>query len=173
MGQAESNGTPGLFINQNEEKTMSKELYAILTRQEYVRSPYESCDLGEGMTLIKESMWGWWKPRYLLDHRAGEAFELLDCDQFFVHFSQEDVDWSTLKGLSDEAMERARTGNAAFPTCIGRFMGGRAKVSWQISPDGRYYMDDDGFGMTDDEEITLYGEIDRTGRIVKPFSMGL
>jgi len=43
-------------------------------------------------------------------------------------------------------------------------------VRWQINPDGRYYMDDDGFGMTDDEEITLLGKIDRTGKVVVPFS---
>ena len=30
-------------------------------------------------------------------------------------------------------------------------------------------MDDDGFGMTDDEEINIYGFIDRTGQVVLPF----
>lgn len=44
-----------------------------------------------------------------------------------------------------------------------------AKVSWQINPDGRYYMDDDGFGMTDDEEITIYGYIDHKGKVVSKF----
>jgi hypothetical protein len=28
-------------------------------------------------------------------------------------------------------------------------------------------MDDDGFGMTDDEEVTLLGTIDRIGRVVE------
>ena len=37
-------------------------------------------------------------------------------------------------------------------------------------PDGRYYMDDDGFGITDDEEIALIGKIDRTGKVVVPFT---
>lgn len=30
-----------------------------------------------------------------------------------------------------------------------------------------YYRDEDGFGMTDDEEINLYGAIDRKGKVVK------
>lgn len=28
----------------------------------------------------------------------------------------------------------------------------------------------DGFGMTDDEEIALIGKIDRTGKVVVPFT---
>jgi hypothetical protein len=44
---------------------------------------------------------------------------------------------------------------------------GIAELEWQLNPDGRYYMDDDGFGMTDDEEVTLLGTIDRTGRVVE------
>ena len=30
-------------------------------------------------------------------------------------------------------------------------------------------MDDDGFGMSDDEEVTIYGIIDRRGRVVSKF----
>ena len=44
-----------------------------------------------------------------------------------------------------------------------------AEVSWQLNPDGRYYMDDDGFGMTNDEEITIYGFIDQNANVVVKF----
>lgn len=30
--------------------------------------------------------------------------------------------------------------------------------------------DEDGFGMIDDEEINLYGAIDRKGKVVKKFT---
>lgn len=45
-----------------------------------------------------------------------------------------------------------------------------AEVRWQLNPDGMYYRDEDGFGMTDDEEINLYGAIDRKGKVVKKFT---
>ena len=32
---------------------------------------------------------------------------------------------------------------------------GIAKVRWEVNPDGMYYHDEDGFGMTDDDEINL------------------
>lgn len=41
----------------------------------------------------------------------------------------------------------------------------------QINPDGRYFADEDGYGMTDDEEITLVGYIDRRGKAVGKFSL--
>ena len=42
-------------------------------------------------------------------------------------------------------------------------------VSWQLNPDGKYYMDDDGFGMTSDREINIYGFIDRQGKVLVKF----
>ena len=48
---------------------------------------------------------------------------------------------------------------------------GVAEVEWQLNLDGMYYRDEDGFGMTDDEEIKLYGAIDRKGKVVKKFTL--
>ena len=56
-----------------------------------------------------------------------------------------------------------------FPSFIRAFRNGVAQVDWQLNPDGRYYMDDDGFGMTYDEEINIYGFIDTEGKVVVKF----
>lgn len=40
-------------------------------------------------------------------------------------------------------------------------------MRWEVNPDGMYYRDEDGFGMTDDDEINLEGAIDRKGNVVK------
>ena len=40
-----------------------------------------------------------------------------------------------------------------------------AEVSWQLNPDGRYYMDEDGYGMTNEKEITIFGFIDRNAEM--------
>lgn len=49
------------------------------------------------------------------------------------------------------------------------FKNGVAEVSWQLNPDGMYYMDEDGFGMTDDEEVEIYGFINRQGKVLVKF----
>lgn len=40
---------------------------------------------------------------------------------------------------------------------------------WTVQPDGRYYADEDGFGMENDEEIVLVTGMDRQGRFTGPF----
>lgn len=153
---------------------MSKELYIELCRPEYNQrfvSGFYTESLGEGMSVVHESILGWFKPRFLMDHRSQEAYEFMDLDECFVNFTEADVEWNSLKGLSDDLLKRARRGYAGFPTHIGQFKDGMAEVSWEINPDGQYYMDDDGFGMTDDEEVTLRGTIDRQGMVVRKYAL--
>ncbi|MCD8217278.1 MAG: hypothetical protein LUD01_04410 [Clostridiales bacterium] len=47
---------------------------------------------------------------------------------------------------------------------------GLAEIIWMVQPDGRYWADDDGFGMENDMEIELCAKIDKTGQFVTPFS---
>lgn len=51
------------------------------------------------------------------------------------------------------------------------FTGSKAAVEWTVRPDGRYYADSDGFGMTDDKEITLHGFINTKGRPIGQFRL--
>lgn len=46
---------------------------------------------------------------------------------------------------------------------------GSFRMLWEVQPDGRYWADDDGFGMENDEEICLYTYIDRNGDFTGPF----
>ena len=42
----------------------AEKLYRVLNTDEYKERPYEYSDLGEGMAVIGETMWGWWKHRF-------------------------------------------------------------------------------------------------------------
>lgn len=39
------------------------------------------------------------KPRFLLDNITQEAFEFLDMNEHFVKFSEDDVEWNTLRDV--------------------------------------------------------------------------
>lgn len=145
------------------------ELYMKLDDDEYKHGSYEIHDLGEGMAVINEIMWGWWKPRYLVNHNTRCAYEFIDSHQRLLTVTEDDIDWDSLNNLPEDAISRARALSFHFPSFIRDFKNGVAQVSWQINPDGRYYMDDDGFGMTDDEEITIYGFIDQTAKVLVKF----
>lgn len=151
----------------------ARTLYRELSKPEYNdrRAGFYTDDKGDDMSLVHQSIYGWWKPRFLMDNRTKEAYVFMGENEHFVQFTADDVDWDSLKDLEDKYRDRARFGDAHFPTHVGRFKKGVAEVWWQINPDGRYYMDDDGYGMTDDEEIQLVGAIDRTGKVVTKYRL--
>lgn len=133
---------------------------------------FQITKLGEDMEVFSQSIAGWWKPRYLVDRRNRRARQIMDTRQIFTHFTADDIDWTTLESLPADAIDRARRLSAHFPTRVNRFKDGLAEIEWQINPDGMYYRDEDGFGMTDDIEITLCGVIDRGMNVVRKFRYG-
>lgn len=143
--------------------------YQNLNRDQYDRAIFDKIDLGEGMTVVLQSMHGWWKQRVLLNHNTQRAYLLMDEDYTMKFATADDIDWSSLSSLPDKAITTAKRLSMIYPTHIRGFNNGVATIEWQLNPDGRYYADSDGYGMTDDQEITLYGYIDRNGRLVGKF----
>lgn len=150
-------------------KSFDEKLYELLQTDTYKTKLYETQDLGEGMAVIDETMWGWWKHRFLINHNTKCAYEFMSKDQRLVTVTEDDIDWESLKDLPECVVDRARALSFHFPSFIHKFENGVAEVSWQINPDGRYYMDEDGYGMTDDEEIEIYGFIDQNAKVVVKF----
>lgn len=159
-----------IFKKNEEELTLNQKMYRELSRMNLNESPWTTEDLGEDMTLVSESAYGWWKPRYVMDHRSSTAFEFLNQYECLAFATEDDIDWDSLKDIEEEAHERAESLDGHFPTWVSPYKNGVAQVRWQLNPDGRYYADEDGFGMTDDEELEIYGFIDRTGRVLVKFT---
>ena len=148
-----------------------KILYQNLTSPQYKTRPYYQSDLGEDMILVSQVICDYIKPRYLMDCRTKRAVEFMDKAQRLLTVTDDDIDWRSLKRVKDEdAIDVARYRLFIYPGDISRYVNGMAKVRWEINPDGRFYCDEDGFGMTGDVEINLYGVIDRKGKVVKKFT---
>ena len=171
-----SNGNPWDLLYQDgitNDTDISEEekLYKRLCAPQNKDRPYEQRDLGEGMTLVNQTIGEYWKPRYLMDKEARCAYEFMSIDEVLQIVTDEDIDWDSLKGLPQDAFDRAKAHSFHFPGHVYQYKNGVAEVEWQLNPDGMYYRDEDGFGMTDDEEINLYGAIDRKGKVVKKFTL--
>lgn len=147
-------------------------LYLRLSANQYKEYPYEQRDLGEGMGVVNQVIAGYWKPRYLLDHDAKTAYEFMSASEILTNVTDEDIDWDSIKDLPQDVVERVKYRLFHFPGCIYKYENGIADVRWEINPDGMYYRDEDGFGMTNDVEINLEGVIDRKGNVVKKFTLG-
>ena len=152
---------------------MSEEekLYRELCLSQYQGLPLVQNDLGEDMALVTQVIGRYWKPRYLMDKEARCAYEFMSIDEVLQIVTDEDIDWDSMKGLPQDAFDRAKAHSFHFPGHVYQYKNGVAEVEWQLNPDGMYYRDEDGFGMTDDEEINLYGAIDRKGKVVKKFTL--
>lgn len=160
---------PSCVITRPDPVTTPQSLYERLRAPKFGQYPYEKCSLGDAMSVVNEAMREYWKPRFLMDDRNKVAFEFMNHSAVLQTIRQEDIDWDSLRGFPDDVIGRARNLDAWFPTLIRMYRNGVAEVRWMLQPDGRYYQDEDGFGMTDDKEITICGMIDRTGKAVGRF----
>lgn len=149
--------------------SLEEKLYEVLQTDTYKTDLYQTWDLGEGMSVLHKNMMGWYKPRFVLNHKKRTAFEFMDSYETLVTVTEDDVDWSTLKKLPDDIVHVAHCLSFHYPSFIRSFKNGVAEVQWQLNPDGRYYMDDDGYGMTPDIEINIYGFIDMEGKVIVKF----
>lgn len=152
----------------DQDVAQAKSYYAQLTSPKYQKY-FRIEDAGEGMSIAEEVILQYWKPRFLIDNNTKCAYEFMNVHEKLGTIYVDDIDWDSLNGLPEEAIKRASDLNAHFPTRVRKYENGVAQVSWQLNPDGMYYMDEDGFGMTDDEEVEIYGFIDRKGKAVVKF----
>lgn len=148
----------------------AEKLYKLLHTDIYNSQPYNTEDLGEGMSVVNEVIWQYWKPRFLLDHKTQRAYEFMNKDEKLVTVTLDDIDWDSLNDIHEEgAVDTAKRLDFHYPSFILKYQNGVAQVRWQLNPDGMYYMDEDGYGMTDDIEVNIYGFIDRKGNVLSKF----
>ncbi|MCM1110992.1 MAG: hypothetical protein NC336_07290 [Clostridium sp.] len=145
-----------------------KELYEELQKPVYGRYPYNRSGCGDGMEIVEEVISNYWRERFLVNHNAREAYELMNRELTLTFLTEQDVDWESVATL--ENSRNAYRFSAYYQRfAVGLFSRGVSLVTWTIYPDGMYFMDDDGFGMEDNEASILYGFIDRRARVVVPF----
>ncbi|MDE6097380.1 MAG: hypothetical protein K2L80_08360 [Muribaculaceae bacterium] len=153
----------------DEPGTYDEKMYRILYSDRYDTGKYRKQKLDEGMEVVNQVIFGWWKPRFLLNHNRKTAYEWMTSDQQLAIVDAEHIDWASMKGLPEEAIATLQCYSFQYPSFIRRFENGIAEVQWQLIPDGRYWRDDEGFGMTDDVELNIFGFIDQQANIISKF----
>lgn len=160
-----------IYEAKNGREEQAKELYRKLMAGEVDFEPHIEC-LGERMSKVQRGTWdGYMETKYIINRKTLCAYEIVDKSGKLAMLTKGDVDWESLKNVPEEARRIAEGLSSDYSVKIGRFHKGAAWVEWQINPDGQYYMDDDGFGMTNDVEVNLYGQINTKGEVVRKFSL--
>lgn len=153
----------------DEPDTYDEKMYRILSSDKYSTGEWQKQNLGEGMEIVNQVIWGWWKPRFLLNHNLKTAYEWMWPNQQLAIVDAEHIDWDSMKNLPEDAVSTLHCYSFQFPSFIRYYENGVAEVQWQLTPDGRYWMDDDGYGMTSDIELNIYGFIDQEANIISKF----
>lgn len=151
-------------------KTLSaEELYTSLLDKKFEIPPYKQEHLGQGMIVVYDIFGKSNDPRFLIDTTAKRAYEFMTEDYHLPTVQECDIDFQSFR-LESGAINVAEGRNVIYPITIHRFHKGYAMVSWQLSCDESNYMDEDGYGMTNEEEVIIYGFIDRQCRVIFPFT---
>ena len=81
------------------------------------------------------------------------------------------IDYEAIVKMCENGIGNARA-KAIRYAGINRWDGfkdGLCAISWMLYPDGRYFVDSDGFGMGDNDEEEVYAIIDTDLNVVDPF----
>ena len=146
--------------------TTPKELYKTLSADFKTEEKFYFADRGEGM------MQGWEKGSgriFLVNKKTKEAWELITANENFSFWDASAVEIASAINLPYKSQRSAVELHAPCHFGVNEFEDGVAYVSWTLQTDGRYYADEDGFGMEDDDEINFYAFIDTQANILIPF----
>ena len=140
-------------------------------------------DWGDNMGLYENTRQGTYRttiPNNMIikDFLTGEENYILSSG-YIKNFSKSMLDlpekWRDIienSSTCDDARQSINDGRVYYaPFYCEKFENGRAVISWQIQPDGRFYCDDDGYGGGNQNEIILKAEIDRKGQFITPFKI--
>lgn len=144
----------------------SKELYKLLSSDFKTENAFYFASRGEGMMLGAEKDT---RRVFLINTNTQEAWELLTPDRHFSFWDKSAVEIADTFDLPDIARYNANEVRAPFCFDINDYKDGVASVIWTLQPDGRYYADEDGFGMENDVEINFTAFIDQSANILIPF----
>jgi hypothetical protein len=73
--------------------SIEEKLYEVLQSDTYKSSRYKTEALGEGMAVMYQDMWGWYKPRFVLNRNKKTAFEFIDEGATLLTVTEDDIDW--------------------------------------------------------------------------------
>ena len=123
-------------------------------------------DLGCGMLCFTNKSYGN-KQSYIVNAVLKKSYAISEPDGTLVGFTKDDVDWDNVSRLENNG--DAYRLQACYYFGIEDYKDGLARVNWMLYPDGRYFADEDGFGMEDNDEVNIYAYIDTECRVIVKF----
>ena len=120
---------------------------------------------GENLLYVTDSDYG----EYLVNKVTGKVRKIVERGKL-VGFPDEEIDFETIDQLENSHNAHSRSIRYAGINRWGDCQNGLIALSWMLYPDGRYFADEDGYGMEDNDELTVYCVLDENLEVVRPFA---
>lgn len=127
---------------------------------------YRYRDMGCGMIRFANKSYGN-KQLFVVNTSIKKAYKITETDGSLVAFLKDDIEWDNVGQLENNGC--AYSLKARYYFGVGDYVNGIARVDWMLYPDGRYFADEDGFGMEDNDEVNIAAYIDTKCRVLVKF----
>ena len=128
---------------------------------------YYRRDMGCGMLRFSNRSYGN-KQIFIVNPAIKKVYPISEPNGKLVGFTLDDIDWDNVNQL-EHNYDAKRLVADYGGLSISDYKDGLAYVSWMLYPDGRYFADEDGFGMEDNDEVNIGAYIDTECRVVVKF----
>lgn len=128
---------------------------------------YYHRDMGYGMLRFGNRSFGN-KQIFIVNPALKKVYPISAPNGHLVGFTHDDIDWDNVNQL-EHSYNAQRLVAEYSGLSIGDYQDGVAYVNWMLYPDGRYFADEDGFGMEDNDEVNISAYIDTQCRVVVKF----
>lgn len=125
--------------------------------------------VGDGMAFFFGSGWRNYE-LYIANTLTGQIRQL-STEGGSVLIIDDEIDLETIKRECEYGYIHAERKSQCYAS-LNRwdgFKNGLCAISWTLYPDGRYFADEDGFGMEDNDEVVIYGILNTNLEFVEPF----
>lgn len=127
---------------------------------------YDCYSWGENILLVKDEN----GDRYLVNKATGKARQI-STPGYVVGFSDDEIDFATIDQLPHSHNAHSRRMDYGSIGWWDSCQNGLIALEWTLYPDGRYFADEDGFGMEDNDEEKIYCVMDDELNVVQPFTV--
>lgn len=121
---------------------------------------------GDGMAIF----FGRGKSFYVANTATGKLRQM-SSETGFLLVEASEIDYNAIAKVCQNGFDNAVRKSIQYASLnrYDGYKGGLCALSWMLYPDGRYFADEDGFGMEDNDEENVYAIIDTNLDIIEPF----
>ena len=123
------------------------------------------CSWGENLLYVSDNEYG----EYLVNKITGKVRKIVERGKL-VGFPDEEIDFEAIDKLENSHNAHTRDIDYAGINRWTNCKNGLIALSWMLYPDGRYFADEDGYGMEDNDEVKVYCVLDENLEVVRPFA---